>query len=142
MIHEKDYGTSIGADDVQKTVREQHRHILVLFQLYLSAEADSRKSIVDQILDQLASHLEEEEKMLYSQIQNATEPARHFVQEALLEHDEIKAMMSEMQQAETDDDQALDEFFEDMMQTVRAHFLAEERDMFPILATLPRKDSE
>ena len=142
MIHEKDYGTAIGADDVQKTVREQHRHILVLFQLYLSAEADSRKPIVDQILDQLAAHFKAEEEMLYSVIQHASEPGRHFVQEALLEHDEIKAMMTELQQAETDDDQALDEFFEDMMQTVRAHFLTEERDMFPLLATLASKDLE
>jgi hemerythrin superfamily protein len=142
MIHEKDYGASIGADDVQKTVREQHRHILVLFQLYLSAEADSRKPIVDQILDQLASHFQAEEKRLYSEIQQANEAGRHFVQEALLEHDEIKAMMTELQQAETDDDQALDEFFEDMMQTVRAHFLMEERDMFPLLAAHPLKDAE
>ncbi len=142
MIHEKDYGASIGADDVQKTVREQHRHILVLFQLYLSAEADSRKPIVDQILDQLASHFQAEEKMLYSEIQQANEAGRHLVQEGLLEHDEIKAMMTELQQAETDDDQALDEFFEDMMQTVRAHFLMEERDMFPLLAAHPLKDAE
>jgi hemerythrin len=42
-------------------------------------------------------------------------------------------MMSELQGSETDDDQALDEFFEDMMQTVRGHFAAEERDMFPLI---------
>ena len=29
-----------------------------------------------------------------------------------------------------DDDQALDEFFEDTMQTVHVHFLTEERDLF------------
>ena len=62
--------------------------------------------------------------------------------EALLEHDEVKAMMSELQQSETDDDQDLDEFFEDMMQTVRAHFLAEERDMFPLMEGSPSPQAE
>lgn len=142
MIHEKDFGTSVGAGDVQKTVREQHRHILALFHLYLNAEADARKPIVDQILEQLVSHFQAEETMLYDEIRNGSETARHLVHEALLEHEEIKAMMTELQQAETDDDQALDEFFEDMMQTVRAHFLTEERDMFPLLEALHSGQAE
>ncbi len=142
MILKGDSGTSVGASDVQKSVREQHRHILALFQLYLNAEADARKPVVDQILDQLASHFQVEEALLYGEIRSGSEEGRHLVQEALLEHDEVKAMMTELQQAETDDDQALDEFFEDMMQTVRAHFLAEERDMFPLFEAFPSEHSE
>ena len=142
MIPKGDSGTSVGASDVQKSVRDQHRHILTLFQLYLNAEADARKPIVDQILDQLASHFQAEEALLYIGIRSGSEQGRHLVQEALLEHDEVKAMMTELKQAETDDDQALDEFFEDMMQTVRAHFLIEERDMFPLFEALPSEHSE
>lgn len=142
MIPKGDSGTSVGASDVQKSVRDQHRHILTLFQLYLNAEADARKPIVDQILDQLASHFQAEEALLYIGIRSGSEQGRHLVQEALLEHDEVKAMMTELKQAETDDDQALDEFFEDMMQTVRAHFLTEERDMFPLFEALPSEHSE
>ncbi len=142
MIPKRDSGKSRGVSDVQKMVRDEHRHILALFQLYLTAEADARKPIVDQILEQLASHFQAEETLLYGEIRSGSEQGRHLVQEALLEHDEVKAMMTELQQAETDDDQAFDEFFEDMMQTVRAHFLAEERDMFPLLATIPSEHSE
>lgn len=142
MIPKGNSGTSVGASDVQKSVREQHRHILALFELYLNAEADARKPIVDQILDQLASHFQAEEALMYGEIRSGSEQGRHLVQEALLEHDEVKAMMTELQQAETDDDQALDEFFEDMMQTVRAHFLTEERDMFPLFEALPSEHSE
>ncbi|MEP6934350.1 MAG: hypothetical protein ABI988_10470, partial [Nitrospirota bacterium] len=50
------------------------------------------------------------------------------------EHAEIKSMILTRQQTEGDDDQALDEFFEDMMQTVLASFTAEERDLLPLLA--------
>ena len=137
MTQKKDSGTSVQSSDIRKTVYDDHRHILALFQLYLNAPADSRQAIVDQILHQLASHLQMEEELLYVEIRSAGEQGRRLVQEALLEHDEVKAMMSEMQHSETDDDQALDEFFEDMMQTVRAHFIAEERDMFPLVEALP-----
>lgn len=132
MTTERNSSGSVGAGNIRKTARDDHRHILVLFQLYLSAPADSRQAIVDQILHQLSAHLETEEALLYAEVRDASESGRRFVQEALLEHDEIKAMISELQQSETDDDQAMDEFFEDMMQTVRAHFIAEERDIFPL----------
>jgi len=42
-------------------------------------------------------------------------------------------MILTLQQSEADDDQALDEFFEDMMQTVQAHFMREERDLLPLI---------
>ena len=138
----KDSDSFVGAGDIKKSARDDHRHILALFQLYLSAPADSRQAIVDQILHQLAAHLETEEELLYADIRGGSETGRRLVQEALLEHDEIKAMINELQQSETDDDQALDEFFEDMMQTVRAHFIAEERDMFPLAEQLPFGHSE
>ena len=142
MTAKKDSGSFVGAGDIRKAVRDDHRHILALFQLYLNAPADSRQAIVDQILHQLASHLEMEEELLYADVRNGNDPGPRLVQEALLEHDEIKAMISELQQSENDDDQALDEFFEDMMQTVRAHFIAEERDMFPLVEALPSRQPE
>ena len=136
MTTKKDSGDIAGAGDIRKSARDDHRNILALFRLYLNAPADSRQAILDQILHQLSAHLETEEALLYVEIRDANEAGRRLVQEALLEHDEIKAMISELQQSESDDDQAMDEFFEDMMQTVRAHFIAEERDMFPLVEEL------
>ncbi len=42
-------------------------------------------------------------------------------------------MICELQREETDDDESMDEFFEDMMQTVSGHFGVEERDLLPLL---------
>jgi hypothetical protein len=42
-------------------------------------------------------------------------------------------MILELQQSEGDDDQAFDEFFEDMMQSVRALFISEERNLLPLV---------
>lgn len=142
MTPNKDSGTFVQADDIRKTIYGDHRHILALFQLYLNTPADSRQAMIDQILHKLTSHFQMEEELLYSEIRGAGEQGRRLVQEALLEHDEVEAMMSEIQQSETDDDQALDEFFEDMMQTVRAHFITEERDMFPLVEALPQRQQE
>lgn len=133
MTQKKPSGSFVQTGDIKKTVRDDHRHILALFQLYLNAPADQRQAIVDQILHQLASHLQMEEELMYPDLRHTQPEGRHIIQAALLDHDEIKAMMSEFQESETDDDQALDEFFEDMMQTVRGHFAAEERDMFPLI---------
>jgi hypothetical protein len=36
-------------------------------------------------------------------------------------------MIQQIEQAESDDDEAIDEYFEDMIQTATAHFLKEER---------------
>lgn len=131
MMHKRSSGTFPQAGEINKMIRDDHRHILALFQLYLAAADDARHSIVDQILHQLASHLEREEELLYGEIKQAGDQGRRLVEEALLEHEEVKAMICELQHSEADDDQALDEFFEDMMQTVRAHFIVEERDMLP-----------
>lgn len=51
-----------------------------------------------------------------------------------MEGEGIKAMILELQHSEGDDDQARDEFFEDMMQSVRVLFMTEERDLLPLLA--------
>ena len=56
------------------------------------------------------------------------------VREAELENEEIKAMILELQHSEGDDDQAQDEFFEDMMQSTRILFMTEERDLLPLIA--------
>ena len=50
-----------------------------------------------------------------------------------MENEEIKAMILELQHSEGDDDQAQDEFFEHMMQSVRVLFMIEERDLLPLV---------
>jgi hypothetical protein len=42
-------------------------------------------------------------------------------------------MILALQQSEGDDDQATDEFFEDMMQSIRTLFMIEERDLLPLI---------
>ncbi|MGH7181595.1 MAG: hypothetical protein ACREJN_06440, partial [Nitrospiraceae bacterium] len=58
---------------------------------------------------------------------------RKLVEDIEVEQEKIKVMLLELQQFEGDDDQAMDECVEDMMQSVRALFISEERDLLPFV---------
>ena len=118
--------------DIRRVVRNDHTQILALFHLYLSSPADSRQAVVEKILHQLASHLELEE-LLFQEVRRWGPQGRKLVKDAELEHENIKVMLLELQQFEGDDDQAFDELFEDMMRSVQALFMIEERDLLPLV---------
>ena len=137
MAHTRPLRTS-QSGDMRRLVRDSHKEILELFRIYLGSPADSRQAIVEQILDQLESHLEMEEGLLI-QTHKSGANGRKLVEVAEREQEEIKSMIFTLRQSEADDDQALDEFFEDMMQTVQAHFVTEERDILPLI--VPSSDA-
>mgnify|MGYP000864508037 CR=1 FL=1 len=115
-----------------RTLRADHRNILALFQLYLAISPDSRRATVEQILGLLEEHFRKEEALLANHLTQRGKGRQPRIEEILREHDEVRAMIDELRGSESDDDQAMDEFFEDMMQTVRLHFVREERDLFPL----------
>lgn len=61
--------TISNTDGAVKLVRDDHRHILALFQLYRATPADSRQSYIEQILQRLSDHFHMEERL--------TEDVRH-----------------------------------------------------------------
>lgn len=124
--------TSSPAADIGRVFKDEHERIMALFRLYLGSPADSRQAIVEEILHRLAMQLEREER-LFQEIKKSGLQARKLVGDTELEHEKIKVMILELQQSEADDDQALDEFFEEIMQSVRALFEIEERDLLPLV---------
>jgi hypothetical protein len=124
--------SSSPAADIGRVVKDEHERIMALFRLYLGSPADSRQAIVEEILHRLAMQLEREER-LFQEIKKSGSQARKLVGDTELEHEKIKVMILELQQSEADDDQALDEFFEEMMESVRALFKIEERDLLPLV---------
>lgn len=117
--------------DIIKLMKTDHRHILALFQVYLGTEAESRQPIVDDILQRLEDHFNWEER-LFNEDSRLQHQGHAVIRRVLLDHEEVKAMIEELRQAETDDDESMDQFFEDMMQTVHVHFDGEERDLIPL----------
>ena len=118
--------------DIRRMVKDNHTQILAFFHLYLGSPPDSRQAIMAKVLHELASHLELEE-LLFEEIKRWGPQGRKLVEDAELEYEKVKVMILELQQFEGDDDQAMDEFFEDMMESVRALFMTEERDLLPLV---------
>ena len=131
MAANRSADTSSSQVDLGPAVRNGHTQILALFQLYLSSPPDSRRAIVETILRQLDSHLELGER-LFQEVRKWDPHGQTLVANTELEHEKIRVMLLELQQFEGDDDQAMDEYFEDMMQSVRALFTNEERDLLPM----------
>ena len=133
MAETRPLQTSSSSVDITRRVKEDHERILALFHQYLASPPDSRQTLVELILHELSSHLAMEENHLFERLRNSGPEGRKRTGATEVEHEEIKAMILELQQSEGDDDQALDEFFEDMMQSVRALFISEERDLLPLV---------
>ena len=132
MAETRPFKNSSSLLDIRRAGMDDHRKILSLFDLYLGSPADSRRTIVELILQLLAWHLEVEDLLLKGARKSGPEGLK-IIEQAELEQADIKAMIRKLQQPEADDDQAVDEFFEDMMQGVRAHFMTEERDLYPLI---------
>jgi hypothetical protein len=126
MVQSKPVDTSSPSSDIGRVVKDDHERILALYRLYLDSPPDSRRGIVDELLHQLASHLEKRTRLLQGMRESAPE-GQKFLGDAEREHEKVKAMILQLQQSETDDDQALDEYFENMMQSVQVLFTLEER---------------
>jgi hemerythrin superfamily protein len=135
MAETRPLQTSSSSVDITRWVKEDHERILALFHQYeyLASPPDSRQTLVELILHELTSHLAMEGNHLFERLRNSGPEGRKRTGATEVEHEEIKGMILELQQSEGDDDQALDEFFEDMMQSVRALFNSEEHDLLPLV---------
>lgn len=126
MVQSKLVNISSPSSDIGRVIKGDHERILALYRLYLESPPDSRRGIVDELLHQLASHLEKRTRLLPG-MRESKPQGQKFLADAEREHEKINAMILKLQQSETDDDQALDEFFENMMQSVQVLFTLEER---------------
>jgi hemerythrin superfamily protein len=133
MAETRHLQTSSSPADITRRIKEGHSRILALFQQYLATPPDSRQALMAQILHELASHLEMEETFLFEKVRKSGSEGRKRTEAIEVEYEEVKAMILELLQAEGDDDQALDEFFEDMIRSVQALFISEERELLPLI---------
>lgn len=69
--------------------------------------------LVKHILRELTADLEIEEELVFSKRRRLGSESLQRLEATAVEHDELKAMILELQQAEGDDDQEWDEVFED-----------------------------
>jgi hypothetical protein len=123
MAQTKPVDTSSPSSDIGRVVKDDHERIMALYRQYLDTAPDSRQAIVDELLQQLVLHLNKGTR-LFQGIRQSEPQSRGDIER---EREKVEAMILKLQQSETDDDQALDEFFENLMQSVQVLFALEER---------------
>ena len=79
--------TSFPYGDISRMVKHNHMQIMALFQIYLDSPHGSRQAIQEQILRQLASHLDTEKNLLFQEIRRLGPQSGMFVGVAELENE-------------------------------------------------------
>jgi hypothetical protein len=103
MAQTRPFKTTIPPVDSRRMGKD-YTQILTLFHLYFGSPPDFRQAIVEEILQQLASHWELQEP-LFQEILRLGPHGRTLVKK-------IKVMILGLQQFRVADDQALDKFLE------------------------------
>ena len=113
-------------------VKSHHKTIQALFGRYLASPLPSRPALVEEILVRLRSHLAIEDEVLLTVLQNSGPQGPDLIESTVLEYEDIQAMFQQVQ-ADIEEGERWDEMLEDMMQTVRVHFITAERDLLPLV---------
>ena len=113
-------------------VKNHHTTIQALFGRYLISPLLSRPAIVNEILVRLQSDLTIEDEILVSVVRNSGPQGQDLIETTILEYEDIRAMFQQVQ-ADIQEGESWCETFENMMQTVRVHFITEERDLLPLV---------
>lgn len=115
-----------------EVLRSDQKNIQALFGRYLVSPRSLRLAIVDEILSRLRLQLAVEDDVFLSVIQDSGPLGRDRIEDTMTEYEDIQAMFRQVQ-ADKQAGARWDELFEDMMQTVRVHFLTEARDVWPLV---------
>ncbi len=91
----------------------------------------TRAVLCQQIRHELLAHTEFEEKVFYPAVREAGDEARDQVEKALGEHEEVDAMLEELERMEIDSDEFMSAVSR-LQQAVMDHVHREEEKIFPL----------
>ena len=138
-FHANDDETNHPPDDAIALLTVDHRQVRALFQQYADTPDPYLKQIIaEHVFAELALHTLLEETVFYPAVaEQADAEGKQLVEEALQDHQEIKARLETLQ--ETDDNTAFEAGFQALRVQVEQHIAEEETRIFPeaaqVLAT-------
>lgn len=120
-------------EDAIKLLTKEHREVEALFKSFENAkDNDTEKAdIVTQICDALSAHATIEEEIFYPAARDAlSEKGEDLLDEAEVEHTSIKSLVTELEDAEPDDN-LYDAKVKVLTEYVKHHVKEEEDELFP-----------
>jgi hemerythrin superfamily protein len=130
-IHANDDETRHQPDDAITLLTADHRQVRALFQQYAHTPDPYLKQIIaEHVFAELTLHMLLEETVFYPAVaEQADEEGKQLIDEALQDHQEVKALLETLQ--ETDDDTAFEAGFQALRALVEQHIEDEETRIFP-----------
>ena len=138
-FHANDDETNHPPDDAIAMLTADHRQVRALFQQYVdTSDLYLKQIIAEYVFAELTLHMLLEESVFYPAVaEQADAEGKQRVEEALQDHQEMKALLETLQ--ETDDDAAFEAGFQALRAQVEQHIEDEETRLFPeatqVLAT-------
>lgn len=116
--------------DALELLKQDHQHVKELFQQADGTQdSNERKQLFNQIETALEIHAHIEETVFYPALEEREE-LKDMVAEAREEHQEVKALLEEIEDLQSDGDE-LDSKLQELQETVEHHVEEEEGEMFP-----------
>lgn len=134
--------TASGTDqgDALSQLEIDHRRVESLFaRASLAPHGPARRALLDQILDELRTHAELEETVVYPRIAQALPAAPWLVETSVEDHDEMRTVMAVLEAAE--DEQSILIGLRALQLAVQAHVAVEEGEIFPAFRQMATPDT-
>ena len=119
-----------GKGDALALLTADHRKLEALFTDFASRRDADKDALIEECCLALSAHTQLEESLFYPAIQDELNSV-NLVEEARVEHDSIKQLISKLQSGMLDD-AARDATFTVMAQMTLTHMHREERQLFPL----------
>jgi hemerythrin superfamily protein len=118
--------------DITTIIENDHREVERLFDSYRTGPPAERQDIVDRIRVTLAQHAAAEEILVYPTVRRTAEDGDGLADHSIDEHQEIKRLLSELDDLSADDP-AQSATIDELERTVGEHVAEEESVVLPAL---------
>ena len=124
----KNSAHSNSGQDIYSLLHQDHERVAKLMQQIEKSPTEKREELFQQLKMEIEKHSMAEEIIVYPKLKEADTEA---INEALDEHDQVDAMLSELEQISADSDEWMDRFTE-LKDAVEHHVEEEESEMFKV----------
>ena len=122
------------AMDATELLIKDHENVQELFAQFERSREDAQKKsmLFDKIKDELQMHTKVEEEIFYPAVEELPiERAKDDIERSLQDHEEVDALLDELQSL-SPDDADFDEKMTELMDAVRSHIQLEQEEVFKV----------
>lgn len=121
--------------DAVSLLKQDHRKVKKAFERYqeLGPQAyKTKKSLADEICEELIRHTQIEEEVFYPEFRKAVKEARPIANEAKVEHDSARELIHQILEMDAEEE-LFDAKVKVLSEQIEHHIKEEEEEMFPMM---------